>query len=100
MSTKQLTDMFEIRRDTNWVRDVMILSDDYEVAMPNWDRPKHYVDEKYRQALRDMERLQNYLQAFVETGEIRHFEDYRRMLDVMREEVDRGAWWAIAEGAR
>ena len=100
MSTKQLTEMFDIQRDTNWARDVITLSDSYEVEMPNWDGPKGYVNEKYQQALRDMQRMQHDLTAFVSTGQIYHLEHYRMMLDVMREEVDRGAWWAIAEGAR
>lgn len=100
MSTTQLTDTFDIQRGTNWARAVIVESDDYEVKMPNWDGPKHYVNEKQRQALRDMEHLARYLQAFVETGEVRHFDDYRMMLDVMVAEADNGAWWAIAEGAR
>ena len=61
----------------------------------------HYVDEKRAQAIADTKALIRFLDTFIETGDLAHLADYRGRIEVMADEVDRGAWYFIvAEDAR
>jgi hypothetical protein len=94
---ESIIEKYELQRITNWPQDVV--NQDIEATMPDW-KGLGYVREKQRQAERDMETMKNDLAKFIETGKIEHLAHYRMMLSVMVEEIEKGAWWAIAEGAR
>ena len=95
MSTTPNTDL---ERGTPWVKQFAFHTGRHVV---DGLATSHYVDEKREQAIRDTEALLSYLYLFVSTGDLAHLADYRGRLEVMADEVDRGAWHAIvAEGAR
>lgn len=54
-----------------------------------------YVASKRWQAIQDTEALIGFLSLFISTGDVAHLADYRGRLEVMLDEVDRGAWHAI-----
>jgi hypothetical protein len=95
MSTTTTT---ELVRGTNWATQFAFHTGQHVV---DGLATSHYVDEKRGQAVRDTEALIRFLDTFIQTGDLAHLADYRGRLEVMLDEVDRGAWHAIvAEGAR
>ena len=87
----------ELTRGTPWVQQFAFHTGRHVIdGLDTW-----YVHEKAVQVKRDTEALLRFLDTFLETGDLAHLADYRGRLEVMVDEVDRGAWHAIvAEGAR
>lgn len=84
-----------LERGTPWVRRFAFHSGQHVVAgLPD----SYYVAEKARQVKADTEALLRFLDTFIQTGDLVHLADYRGRLEVMLDEVDRGAWYAIVEG--
>lgn len=91
-------DITNIERGTNWVTQFAFYTGRHVI---DGLATSHYVAEKREQAVRDTKALIRFLDTFVSTGDLAHLADYRGRLEVMLDEVDRGAWHAIvAEGAR
>lgn len=87
----------ELERGTNWATQFAFHTGRH--VIDNLDG--YYVREKARQVKSDTEALLRFLDYFLETGDLAHLADYRGRLEVMLDEVDRGAWHAIvANGAR
>jgi len=96
--TTTTIDTTAIKRGTNWATQFAFHTGRHVV---DGLATSSYVDEKRRQAIRDTEALIGFLSLFISTGDVAHLADYRGRLEVMADEVDRGAWHAIvAEGAR
>jgi hypothetical protein len=89
MSTTTST---ELARGTNWATQFAFHTGRHVV---DGLATSHYVDEKREQAIRDTEALLRFLDTFIATGDLAHLADYRGRLEVMVDEVDRGAWHAI-----
>ncbi len=95
MSTTTST---ELARGTNWATQFAFHTGRHVI---DGLATSHYADQKRKQAIRDTEALIGFLSLFISTGDLAHLADYRGRLEVMADEVDRGAWHAIvAEGAR
>ena len=89
---------YTIERGTDWVSQFAFHSGQNYVE--DW-RPGRYVSEKLGQVVSDAESLKDYMESFVETGDLVHLADYRGLLRVMLNEIDNGAWYAIVnDGAR
>jgi len=87
----------ELERGTSWVAQFSFHTGRHVID----DLDTWYVHEKAVQVKRDAEALLRFLDTFLETGDLAHLADYRGRLEVMMDEVDRGAWHTIvAEGAR
>jgi hypothetical protein len=85
----------KLERGTPWVQQFAFHSGQHFV---NLEHQTGYVDEKRRQAVADTEALIRFLNTFIETGDLAHLADYRGRLEVMLDEVDRGAWYYIVAG--
>lgn len=96
--TMSTTTNTELVRGTNWATQFAFHTGRHVVAgLPD----SYYVAEKARQVKSDTEALLRFLDTFIATGDLAHLADYRGRLEVMLDEVDRGAWYAIvAEEAR
>jgi hypothetical protein len=89
MSTTTST---ELVRGTNWATQFAFYTGRHVI---DGLATSHYVDEKREQVLRDTRALLRFLDYFITTGDLAHLADYRGRLEVMLDEVDRGAWHAI-----
>jgi hypothetical protein len=90
MSTTTTT---ELERGTNWVAEFSFHTGQHVIDPGHLD--SGYVAEKARQVKSDTEALLRFLDTFLETGDLAHLADYRGRLEVMVDEVDRGAWHGI-----
>ena len=82
----------ELTRGTPWVRQYAFHSGRHVVDGLS---ESSYVAEKARQVRSDTEALLRFLDTFIATGDLAHLADYRGRLEVMVDEVDRGAWHHI-----
>jgi hypothetical protein len=90
--TTTTTDTTAIKRGTNWATQFAFHTGKHVI---DGLATSHYVDEKREQVLRDTRALLRFLDYFITTGDLAHLADYRGRLEVMVDEVDRGAWHAI-----
>ncbi len=89
----------ELVRGTNWVGQFAFHTGRHVIDPGHLD--SGYVLGKARQVKSDTEALLRFLDTFLQTGDLAHLADYRGRLEVMMDEVDRGAWHTIVdEGAR
>lgn len=87
------TTTYSLERGTPWVRQFAFHTGRHVI---DGLADSSYVAEKARQVKSDTEALLRFLDTFVATGDLAHLADYRGRLEVMLDEVDRGAWHTIA----
>jgi len=88
-----MTTTTELTRGTPWVQQFSFHTGQHVIDPGHLD--SGYVAEKARQVKSDTEALLRFLKYFIETGDLALLADYRGRLEVMLDEVDRGAWYSI-----
>ena len=91
------TTIADLERGTNWVSQFAFHTGRHVLDTEDL-RNSSYVIQKTWQVRADAKALLRFLDTFLETGDLAHLADYRGRLEVMLEEIDRGAWHTIVSG--